>query len=193
KANDDPTITNLAGDALAYSEGDRAVVIEQGSDVVVTDADSADFDTGTLTVSFAAGSDSAEDILSIRNQGYSAGEISIAGWGVAYEGTLIGSYEGGANGVDLVITFNANADAAAVQALIQNITYENSDSDNATIGARTVRFVLSDGDGATSADYDTTVTITAVNDAPTFDVGDGLVRTAISAGNEWVSQMAVQA
>ncbi|MCP5010596.1 MAG: hypothetical protein GY942_11495, partial [Aestuariibacter sp.] len=193
KANDDPTITNLAGDSLAYTEGDRAVVIEQGADVVVTDADSADFDTGTLTVSFAAGSDSAEDILSIRNQGYSAGEISIAGWGVAYEGTLIGSYEGGANGVDLVITFNANADAAAVQALIQNITYENSDSDNATIGARTVRFVLSDGDGATSADYDTTVTITAVNDAPTFDVGDGLVRTAISAGNEYVSQMAVQA
>ncbi|MCP4966558.1 MAG: BspA family leucine-rich repeat surface protein, partial [bacterium] len=87
-----PTITNLTGDALAYSEGDRAVVIEQGSDVVVADADSTDFDTGTLTVSFAAGSDVVEDILAIRNQGYGAGEISIAGWGVAYGGTLIGSF-----------------------------------------------------------------------------------------------------
>ncbi|MCP3856052.1 MAG: hypothetical protein GY698_15145, partial [Actinomycetia bacterium] len=104
--NDVPTITNLAGDGLAYSEGDRAVIIEQGSDVIVADVDSTDFDTGTLTVSFTAGSDVAEDILGIRNQGYSTGEISIAGWGVAYGGTLIGSFEGGANGDDLVITFN---------------------------------------------------------------------------------------
>ncbi|MCP4963859.1 MAG: hypothetical protein GY926_01345, partial [bacterium] len=65
--NNEPTVTNLAGDGLAYSEGDRAVVIEQGSDVVVADVASTDFDTGTLTVSFAAGSDSAEDILAIRN------------------------------------------------------------------------------------------------------------------------------
>ncbi|MCP4967951.1 MAG: VCBS repeat-containing protein, partial [bacterium] len=153
--NDIPVITNLGGDALAYSEGDRAVVIEQGSDVVVADVDSTDFDTGTLTVFFAAGSDSAEDILAIRNQGSGTGEISVAGYGVAYEGTLIGSFTGGANGVDLVITLNANANPAAVQALIENITYENSDSDNATTGARTVRFVLSDGDGGTSADHDT--------------------------------------
>ncbi|MCP4965551.1 MAG: hypothetical protein GY926_09970, partial [bacterium] len=88
--NDDPTITNLAGDGLAYSEGDRAVVIEQGSDVVVADVDSTDFDTGTLTISFAAGSDASEDVVGIRNQGHGTGEISVAGWGVAYEGTLIG-------------------------------------------------------------------------------------------------------
>ncbi|MCP4379417.1 MAG: hypothetical protein GY794_25005, partial [bacterium] len=166
--NDAPTISNLAGDALAYSEGDRAVVIEQGADVAVTDADSTDFDSGTLTVSFAAGSDSAEDILAIRNQGYGTGEISVAGYGVAYEGTLIGSFTGGANGDDLVITLNASANPVAVQALIENITYENTDADNATTGARTVRFVLSDGDGGTSANYDTTVTVSAANHAPTF-------------------------
>ncbi|MCP4964147.1 MAG: hypothetical protein GY926_02820, partial [bacterium] len=118
--NDDPTITNLAGDALAYSEGDRAVVIEQGADVIVPDIDSSDFDNGTLTISFEPDIDVNEDILGIRNQGHGTGEISVAGWGVAYEGTLIGSFEGGANGDDLVITLNASATPAALQALIEN-------------------------------------------------------------------------
>ncbi|MDR4481117.1 MAG: DUF4347 domain-containing protein [Nitrospira sp.] len=74
-----PTITNLSGDSLAYSEGDGAVVIEQGGNAVVADVDSADFNTGTLTVSFTAGSDSAEDVLSIRNQGTGAGQIGVSG------------------------------------------------------------------------------------------------------------------
>ncbi|MCP4335892.1 MAG: hypothetical protein GY785_24875, partial [Gammaproteobacteria bacterium] len=186
-----PTITNLAGDGLAYSEGDRAVVIEQGADTIVADVDSTDFDTGTLTISFAAGSDASEDILGIRNQGSGTGEIGVAGWGVAYEGTLIGSYTGGANGDDLVITFNANANAAAVQALIGNITYENTDSDNATTGARTVRFVLTDGDSGTSADYDTTVTVSAVNDAPTFNAaGTGILTTDF--GHDYGESVTVQ-
>ncbi|MCP4388699.1 MAG: hypothetical protein GY802_10410, partial [Gammaproteobacteria bacterium] len=180
-----PTITNLASDGLAYSEGDRAVVIEQGADVIVADVDSTDFDTGTLTVSFAAGSDVVEDILGIRNQGYGSGEISVAGYGVAYEGTLIGSFVGGANGDNLVITLNASANAAAVQALIENITYENTDADNATTGARTVRFVLTDGDGGTSANYDTTVTVSAANHAPTFNItGDGKLTTAVGSGDD---------
>ncbi|MCP3879389.1 MAG: hypothetical protein GY701_13515, partial [Sulfitobacter sp.] len=102
-----------------------------------------------------------------------------------YEGTLIGSFVGGANGVNLVITFNANANAAAVQALIENITYENTDSDNATTGARTVRFVLTDGDGGTSANYDTTVTVSAANHAPTFNItGDGKLTTAVGSGDD---------
>ncbi len=68
--NDAPVIGNLDADALAYSEGAGAVVIEQvGVAATVSDVDSANFDTGTLTVSFTAGSDSAEDVLAIRNQG----------------------------------------------------------------------------------------------------------------------------
>ena len=68
--NDAPVIGNLNADALAYSEGAGAVVIDQvGVAATVSDVDSANFDTGTLTVSFTAGSDSAEDVLAIRNQG----------------------------------------------------------------------------------------------------------------------------
>ena len=164
--NDAPTITNLSGDSLSYAEGDGAVVIEQGGNATVTDVDSANFDTGTLTVSFTAGSDSAEDVLAIRNQGTGAGQIGVSGANVTYQGVTIGTFAGGSGGSNLVMTMNSSATPTAVTALVQNITYENTDTAAPTTGARTVRYVLTDGDGGTSANYDTTVTASGVNDAP---------------------------
>ena len=164
--NDAPTVTNLHGDSLTYSEGAGSVVIDQGGDALVNDIDSNDFDTGTLTVSFAAGSDSAEDVLGIRNQGTNAGQIGISGANVTFGGTIIGSFTGGSGGTSLVITLNSSATPAAVQALVRNITYLNTDMDAPTTGARTVRFVLTDGDGGSSVDRDATVTVIGVNDAP---------------------------
>ncbi|MES9926148.1 MAG: FG-GAP-like repeat-containing protein, partial [Candidatus Thiodiazotropha endolucinida] len=166
--NEAPTITSLGGDNLAYSEGDGAQVIDQGTASVVADVDSSDFDTGTLTVSFQAGSDNAEDVLAIRDQGAGASNITVSGSAISYGGTQIGTFTGGSGGTNLVITLDADADATAVSALVRNITYENTDTDDPTTGARTVRFVLTDGDGATSVDYDTTVTVSTVNDAPTL-------------------------
>jgi len=161
-----PTITNLSGDRLAYSEGNGAVVIEQGGNALVADVDSTNLDTGTLTVSIPAGGDSAEDVLSIRHQGTGAGQIGVSGSTVTYGGTTIGTFAGGSSGSNLVITLNGNATPTAVTVLVKNITYQNTDTNAPTTGARTVRFVLTDGDGGTSANYDTTVTVSAVNDAP---------------------------
>ncbi|MBK8278310.1 MAG: hypothetical protein IPK92_21450 [Nitrospira sp.] len=163
--NDAPTITSLSGDSRAYSEGAGAVVIESGN-AVVADVDSTNLDAGTLTVSIPAGGDAAEDVLSIRHQGTGAGQIGVSGGTVTYGGTTIGTFTGGSGGSNLVITFNASATPTAVTALVRNITYQNTDTDAPTTGARTVRFVLSDGDGGTSPNYDTTVTVTNVNDAP---------------------------
>ena len=164
--SDAPVIANLAGDNLVYTEGAGAVVIDQSTAAAVSDVDSSNFDTGTLTVAFTAGSDAAEDVLAIRNQGTGAGQIGVSGSTVTYAGTTIGTFTGGSAGTNLVITLNSNADATATSALVQNITYENTDTDNPTTTTRTVRYVLTDGDGSTSANYDTTVTVTAVNDAP---------------------------
>ncbi len=172
--NDVPTIANLGGDVLAYAEGSGAVVIDQSADSLITDVDSSDFDTGTLTVSFEAGSDNTEDVLAIANQGTGSGQVGISGSNVSYEGTVIGTFTGGTSGSDLVITFDADADAAAVSALVQAVTYENTDTDNPTAGNRTVRYVLTDGDGGVSANYDTTVAVAAVNDAPKL-VGQNIV------------------
>ncbi|MCG8115997.1 MAG: Ig-like domain-containing protein, partial [Candidatus Thiodiazotropha endolucinida] len=166
--NEVPTITNLGGDSLAYSEDDGAQVIDQGTASIVADVDSSDFDTGTLTVSFQAGSDNAEDVLAIRDQDAGPTNITVSGSAVSYGGTQIGTFTGGSSGTNLVITLDADADATAVTALVRNITYENTDIENPTTGARTVRFVLTDGDGGTSVDYDTTVTVSTVNDPPTL-------------------------
>ncbi len=163
---DAPVITNLDGDTLAYTEGAGAQVIDQSTNAAVSDVDSSDFDTGTLTVSFTAGSTSSEDVLSIRDQGAGASNITVVGSTVSYGGTQIGTFTGGSSGAALVITLDSDATAVATSALVQNITYTNTNTDNPSTSARTVRYVLTDGDGGTSANYDTTVNVTAVNDAP---------------------------
>ena len=124
-------------------------------------------------MSLIAGSDSAEDVLSVVNQGIGAGQIGFNAGNVTYAGTAIGTLVGGSGGSDLIITLNTNADATSVSALVQAIGYENTDTDNPTTGDRTVRFVLTDGDGGTSANYDTTVAFSPVNDIPTVADLDG--------------------
>lgn len=173
--NDAPAIANLGGDTLGYTEGAGAVVIEQGGNAVVSDVDSSNFDTGTLTVRFAAGSDSAEDVLSIRNQGTSAGQTGISGSDVTFGGTIIGTFTGGTSSADLVITFNVNATSVAVTQVVQNVTYENTDTLNATVGARTVDYVVTDGDGGTSLTHSAIVNVGGSNDAPVISsaVGGG--------------------
>ncbi len=188
--NDAPTVTNLSGDSVSYNEGAGAVVIEQGANVLVADADSANFDTGTLTISIPSGGDSAEDVLSIRNQGTGAGQIGVSGSNVTYGGVTIGTFTGGSNGTSLVITLNSSADATTVTALIKNITYANTDTAAPTTGARTVRYVLTDGDGGTSANYDATVTVSAVNDAPVL-TDSGLTFTVLEDAGAPVNGTAV--
>ncbi|MCP4001598.1 MAG: hypothetical protein GY727_11870, partial [Gammaproteobacteria bacterium] len=165
--NDVPVFLNLGVGTLAYTEGEGAVVIDNTVAAVI-DVDSTNFDTGTLTVSFNAGSDDAEDVLAIRNQGSGPGQIGLNGSDVEYGGEKIGSFSGGSNGTPLTILLESEATPTTVTALMQNITYENTDTSDPTTGSRTVRFVLTDGDGGTSANYDTTVTFTAVNDEPTL-------------------------
>ncbi len=175
-----PTITNLDGDTLNYNEDDPARLIEQGTDVAVVDGDSPNFDTGNLTVSVFAGGDASEDVLSIRHQGMSGGQIGFDGTNVFFGGTLIGTAAGGSGGVDLVATFNVNADTIAASALIENITYQNSDTADPSIAPRTVRFMLKDGDGGTSAAHDAVVNVALVNDAPKLDNTGAMTLTDIN-------------
>ena len=164
--NDAPTLANLSGDAQTYAEGGGRVLIEQGGDATLMDPDSANFDTGTLTVSITAGGDSSEDVLTIRNQGGAAGEIGLSGGNVTYGGMVIGTAAGGSSGAPLTVSFNANATPAALGALVRNITYENADSDNPTTGVRALTFVVNDGDGGTSLIHTAAVSVSSVNDDP---------------------------
>ncbi|MDQ0462345.1 Ca2+-binding RTX toxin-like protein [Caulobacter ginsengisoli] len=88
----------------------------------------------------------AEDILSFRNQGTGVGQIGFnaATRALTYGGVQFATASGGTGG-DLTVTFLSNASAASVQALLQNLTYENH-SDTPTI-SRPLKLLLTDADG----------------------------------------------
>ena len=104
----------------------------------------------------------------------------MSGSNVTYSGTTIGTFAGGTDGsTPLVITFNASSTPTSAQALMRNITFENV-SDAPSELNRTVRFVLTDGDGGTSNAATQTVVLTAVNDAPVLDDSQTPVLTTIN-------------
>jgi hypothetical protein len=161
-----PPAVSLTGTTLTYLEDDPATVIDP--DATMTDPDSTDFDTGVLTVDFAAGGTS-DDRLAIFNQGSGAGQVGVAGGNVTYSGVTIGAVSGGSDGfTPLVVTFNANANPSAVQAVLRNVTFANVSNAPAT-APRTVRFLLTDGDGGTSNAATRPINVTAQNDAPVLN------------------------
>ncbi|WP_298863241.1 cadherin-like domain-containing protein [uncultured Sulfitobacter sp.] len=162
--NDAPVINGFNGDISAFNElFGGPVGIESGVNVGITDADDINFNGGTLTVSFTGGL--SEDQLSINNGGASG--IGVAGGGVFFNSSQIGTFTGGGNGADLVISFTSvNATPAIVSDLIEALRYDNSGGANPTAGARMINVVLNDGDD-NSAPVAATVNVTAVNDNPT--------------------------
>ncbi|QDT35916.1 cadherin-like domain-containing protein [Stratiformator vulcanicus] len=189
-----PTITDLAGDTLNFAEDDGPSPVDQGGDAQITDADSSDFGGGQLSVSIVAGAVPGEDELGILDLGMGAGQVGVSGSNVYYGGTLVGTLAGGTGGTPLTVAFNSMASPAAATAILQNVTYNNNDSATPTSGARTLRFVVEDGDGGTSADYDATVNVAAHNDAPVLTVpGTQSVAEETAAGITGISVSDVDA
>ena len=147
-------------DTLNYTENDPPSLVAPNA--VLTDSDSPNFDGGTLTVSLAANGTS-NDQLEIRNQGSGSGQIGVSGSDVSFAGTVIGTFTGGANGSDLVVTFDADATPAAVQALIRNITYWNVSEDPSPL-PRSVSFTVTDGGGGSDAES-AVINVSSVEDA----------------------------
>ncbi len=142
--NDDPVITTSSG-ATFYLQGQPAVLIDPAA--TVSDADSPNFNGGSLTVALSGGA--PEDQLAIQDQGTAPGAIGRSGTNVSYGGVVIGSVSGG-NGSALVVTLNANATREAVQALVRAVTFANT-ATVTTSGPRTASFIVSDGAGGNSA------------------------------------------
>ncbi|WP_250159327.1 Ig-like domain-containing protein [Pseudomonas mosselii] len=155
-----PVIANLNGDSQTFTQGAGSVLLDSGGNATVTDSDSVDFAGGNLTVAVSANGVAGEDVLGIRNQGNGAGQIGVSGNTVSYGGVAIGTYTGGTGGANLVLTFNGNATAAAVQAVVRNLTYDNSNAAN-SIGqaTRTLSVTVNDGDGGTSSAASVSVAI----------------------------------
>ncbi|WP_175516956.1 cadherin repeat domain-containing protein [Planctomicrobium piriforme] len=165
--NDAPVVGNFAGSTDFLGSG--AVQID--SDATVSDIDSPDFNGGKLIVTLTAGGQGS-DVLSIRNQGTAAGQIGVSGSNVTYGGVIIGTFTGGTSKVGLTINFNDSATPIAAQALLRNITFSNSSPARST-DPRTVRVLLSDGDGGTSTARSKTVTVAPGNTPPVIGGFEG--------------------
>lgn len=171
-----PIVTLPAG-SLNYTENTAALVA--GAGATVTDSDSANFNGGSLTAIITANAD-VDDQIEIKNVGTGAGQIGVSGVNVSFGGTTIGTFTGGTAGTALTVTFNANTTPAAVQALVNNITFRTVGDTPSTL-ARTLEFVVDDGTtGGVSTPVDKTINVTAVNDVPTIDVSGAPI--AYSAG-----------
>jgi hypothetical protein len=160
--NDRPLVSVSVGNQT-YLENAAAVVVDSG--IVITDADSANFELGSLTVSFANAA-VATDRLALAAEGNGPGQVGLAGTSVLYGGVAIGTLSGGVtSNSPLVVSLNVNATPAAVQAVARRVTFANA-GDNPTGVTRSVRFVVVDGDGGTSLAVARPIIVTPVNDAP---------------------------
>lgn len=145
KTFDNEAALTLSG-TLVYSSGTPGTAIDPTATIV--DADTADYNSGSLTLTLTAGA-TADDRLEIRNNGTDVDQIGVTNNTVTYGGVTIGTFSGGTGTSPLVISFNAAANATNAQALLRNITFRNVNA-NTPLTTRTVTATLNDGDGGTS-------------------------------------------
>ncbi len=159
---DDPPIVTLTTNLAIYTENAEPVRLDLGA--TVTDGGSLDFDGGTLTVTLTTNAE-ATDLLGVRNQGPGVGEIGANTNEVSFGGVVFGSLAGGTGTNALIFAFNTNATPVAMSALLQNLTFAST-SEWPSTNARLAEFVVTDGDGGTSAPVSLTLEVVAVRDEP---------------------------
>ncbi|KEQ18405.1 retention module-containing protein, partial [Endozoicomonas numazuensis] len=142
--NDAPVVT--AGGTLTYTENDGAQAVD--AHITLADIDSVTIDSATISISsnFSA----AEDSLAFTDHNGISGH-----WD-----SLTGS-----------ITLSGTATVAQYQEALRTVTYSNS-SESPSTADRTISFSVDDGHDSSNI-ATSTITVTAVNDAP--DTEDILV------------------
>ncbi|MCH9674709.1 MAG: DUF4347 domain-containing protein, partial [Gammaproteobacteria bacterium] len=175
--------SGLLGGNVSYIEDGPAVVLD--ADVIIFDRDlhSGNYDGSTLTLVRNGGA-SADDVFSATG---SLGALT-EGADLTLSGTIVGTVTTNSGGV-LVLTFGNSSDQEETNEVLRQIAYSNS-SDNPDPSVQ-IDWTFDDGGdsvqtqggSALEATGSTAVNITAVNDAPTFDVS-GWTTTDTGDGND---------
>ena len=163
-----PTIA-LTPAALADDFKSAPRAIDPG--LTFTDASSSSFANGVATATIASGA-TANDALSLANQGVGAGQIGVVGTAVSYGGILIGQESFAAGTPSLSVALNASTTASAVQALLRDVTYLDV-SPTPTSAPRYVRFSVVDGNSIVSNYAIKTIINSGVNRPPTAPSAGG--------------------
>ena len=181
-----PVLGGLDGDSVGTPNG-VAVAVDAGGNSTVTDADNADFDGGTLTVTRTSTLAGDFSVTGSGSTGVASGPISPAGAdgilsggdSIWVDGIAIGTVDAVSDGQgsnDLVLTLGSLATPARVQKVLRALEFSSSEG-----GAHGFEITLNDGSaaGATSAPASVTVTVEAApeNTVPgTQTAVDGLGR-----------------
>ena len=170
-----PTIA-LGVAATPFLQGGGSVLLDTSA--TITDPDSPVFQNGTLTVSISANG-TPSDRLAVL----STGAVAVRGATVTVGGVPIGTLAGGTDGsTPLVIALNANATQDATQQLVRAIGFDD-EAAVLSIAPRTIQFVLTDGNGGTSAPVSKSVDLTAVNAPPVLVIDAPLVVSMGQSGS----------
>ncbi|MEZ5729494.1 MAG: hypothetical protein R3E48_16780 [Burkholderiaceae bacterium] len=168
-----PTV-GFGGGEITATENAAPLILDAGA--TVSDADSPDFDTGHLIAAISFNGQ-PEDRLTIVHEGTGFGQVGVSGSNLSFSGVSIGTFTGGTDGsTPLDVTFNANANASMVQAVLRRIAFQAVGEDPSSL-TRTVGVTVSDGDGGTSltptidikVDGDTDVWVTTTSDTADGD------------------------
>ncbi len=192
KVDDDitePVLITDPGGGTRY-ESDTFGTLVDGN-VSITDADSVDFDGGELTVTLLNNAEIGDKLRIDDGDG-----VTVSGSDISYDdgggAVIVGTFTGGTNHTTpLVITFNTNADAIAVEAVAQHVVFLAT-GDNTTSTAREITMQVTDGDGGTSSVGTRVINVVPVNDAPTFEVGDGSTVTSVATLYDSAVDMVIQ-
>jgi|GEM_PF-3937402 len=168
--DDAPTVT--AGGTTAYTERTPTAVAPA---ITVTDTNgNTEWNGGTLAVNISANADATDKLYLATSQPGSAGYWvdAASSNAIKYWDGFVNTAIGTASATQVTgsstwtITFNASATNALVGGLAQAILYDDNTHAPGT-SARTVHFVATDKWGQSAA-ADQTVTIAAINEAPTL-------------------------
>ncbi|HEX8449999.1 MAG TPA: SdrD B-like domain-containing protein, partial [Allosphingosinicella sp.] len=159
--NQAPVIGALNGDSATYYEGGAPISIDVGQNATVTDSDSANFDGGSLTL--AVNGSNGDSVVWGPNATFDGSNNVFVG------ATNVGTLSTAGN--QIIVTFNANANAANIQTLIRNFQFAVN-GDTPVAGTRTFTFTLVDGDGNDgglgndTGTASSTIEVVPVSDAP---------------------------
>ncbi|MES2337508.1 MAG: Ig-like domain-containing protein [Pseudomonadota bacterium] len=161
--NDAPLFA-ASGAQPSYTENGAALNI--ATNVSLTDADNANFNAGSLTLTF--GNLVAGDAIGLRTSTTPNTGIEVSGTTVRFNNVAIGTITT-QNATTLAFSLNAAATPTAVIALTQAAVFLST-SENPTNAQRTVTFTLNDGGGTANggiptASFTRTISVTPVDDA----------------------------
>jgi hypothetical protein len=182
--NDAPLLT-LTTNTITYVE--NSPWLNLASQASLVDVDSVDFDGGSLVIRTVQNG-TVHDRFAIRNRGVGPGQIGTSAGTITYGGVPVATYSGGLSGAALTINTNASCTIVAMQAIVRNILFRVF-SEAPSTAERTVRLLVSDGDGGTSG-KDVTVQVQSISDAPILSGISGTIDYVINSASVAIAPQA---